>query len=288
MAKAKVKNYLSLVKFAHTIFALPFALIGYFIATRADGYSFSWNSLLLVVLCMLFARNAAMSFNRYADRTFDGLNPRTAGREIPAKVIKPNAALAFAILNSLFFVIATWFINSICFWLSPVALAVILGYSFAKRYTSLAHFILGLGLSLAPAGAYLAVAGHFSALPVVLSLAVLLWVSGFDIIYALQDDEFDREQRLHSLPALLGRKRALILSAMLHCVVALLLLWMGYSGHFGAFYWVGYVIFAGLLFYQHILVKPFDLSRVNVAFFTLNGIASLLFALFTIADLFHL
>lgn len=286
MYRAKVKNYLSLVKFAHTIFALPFALIGYFLATRADGYTFSWISLLLVVLCMLFARNAAMSFNRYADRTFDGLNPRTSGREIPASVIKPGAALIFAIINSILFVTATWFINPVCFWLSPVALAVILGYSYAKRYTALAHFILGLGLSLAPAGAYLAVAGHFSALPVVLSLAVLLWVTGFDIIYALQDDEFDRSQRLHSLPALLGRNRSLILSAALHGFVAILLFWMGYSGNFGAIYWVGYVLFAGLLFYQHLLVKPFDLSSVNVAFFTLNGIASILFAVLTIADLF--
>lgn len=286
MYRAKVKNYLSLVKFAHTIFALPFALIGYFMATKADGYLFSWNSLLLVLLCMLFARNAAMSFNRYADRMFDGLNPRTSGREIPASVIKPGAALAFTIINSILFVIATWFINRICFWLSPVALAVILGYSYSKRYTVLAHFILGLGLSLAPAGAYLAVAGHFSVLPVVLSLSVLLWVSGFDIIYALQDDAFDRLQSLHSLPALLGRKKALILSAVLHGIVAMLLFWMGYTGNFGEIYWVGYAIFAGLLFYQHFLVQPFDLSKVNVAFFTLNGIASILFATLTIADLF--
>lgn len=287
MYRAKVKNYLSLVKFAHTIFALPFALIGYFIATRADGYLFSWNSLLLVLLCMLFARNAAMSFNRYADRKFDGLNPRTSEREIPASIIKPGSALAFTIINSILFVVATWFINSICFWLSPVALAVILGYSYSKRYTALAHFILGLGLSLAPAGAYLAVAGHFSVLPVVLSLAVLLWVSGFDIIYALQDDAFDRSQSLHSLPALLGRNRALILSAVLHGMVAFLLLWMGYAGNFGTIYWVGYAIFVALLLYQHFLVKPLDLSRVNVAFFTLNGIASLLFSVFTIADLFR-
>ena len=286
MYRAKVKNYLSLVKFAHTIFALPFALIGYFIATRIDGYSFSWISLLLVILCMLFARNAARSFNRYADRLFDGLNPRTSEREIPASVIKPGAALSFAIINSLLFATATWFINPICFWLSPVALAVILGYSYSKRYTALAHFILGLGLSFAPAGAYLAVAGHFSALPVLLSLAVLFWVSGFDIIYALQDDAFDRSQSLHSLPALLGRKRALILSAVLHGIVAILLFRMGYSGNFGAIYWFGYVIFSGLLFYQHFLVKPFDLSRVNVAFFTLNGIASILFAILTIVDLF--
>ncbi len=286
MYRANVKNYLSLVKFAHTIFALPFALIGFFLATRVDGYSFSWILLLLVLLCMLFARNAAMSFNRYADRVIDGLNPRTAEREIPASLIPPGAALAFAIINSLLFVAATWFINPVCFWLSPIALAVILGYSYSKRYTSLAHFILGLGLSLAPSGAYLAVAGHFSALPVVLSFAVLLWVSGFDIIYALQDDAFDRSQRLHSIPALLGRKRALVLSAVLHSIVVILLCWMGYSGHFGPIYWVGFGVFTGLLFYQHILVNPFDLSRVNVAFFTLNGIASILFATSTIADLF--
>ena len=286
MYRANVKNYLSLVKFAHTIFALPFALIGFFLATRVDGYSFSWILLVLVLLCMLFARNAAMSFNRYADRVIDGLNPRTAEREIPASMINPGAALVFAIINSLLFITATWFINPVCFWLSPLALAVILGYSYSKRYTSLAHFILGLGLSLAPSGAYLAVAGHFSVLPVVLSLAVLLWVSGFDIIYALQDDAFDRSQKLHSIPALLGRKRALILSAVLHSIVVMLLFWMGYSGNFGPIYWVGFGIFTGLLFYQHMLVNPFDLSRVNVAFFTLNGIASILFATSTIADLF--
>jgi 4-hydroxybenzoate polyprenyltransferase len=283
---ANVNNYLSLVKFAHTIFALPFALIGYFIATRADGYAFSWNSLLLVVLCMVFARNAAMSFNRFADRMFDSQNPRTAGREIPAKVIKPSSALAFSMLNSLLFVVSTWFINRLCFWLSPLALVVILGYSYAKRYTAFSHFILGLGLSLAPAGAYLAVAGRFSLLPVILSLAVLLWVTGFDIIYALQDDEFDREQQLHSLPAALGRKWSLVLSAFLHALVGGLLFWVGLSRDFGLLFWAGYIIFGGLLVYQHLLVKPLDLSKVNMAFFTLNGIASLLFAVFTIADLF--
>jgi len=283
---ANVNNYLSLVKFAHTIFALPFALIGYFIAIRSDGYAFSWITLILVMLCMLFARNAAMSFNRYADRVFDGQNPRTAAREIPAKKIKPHAALAFAIINSMLFVAATWFINPLCFWLSPVALLVILGYSYAKRYTAFSHFILGLGLSLAPSGAYLAAAGRFSLLPVILSIAVMFWVTGFDIIYALQDDEFDREQELHSLPAALGRKWSLVLSAFLHAVVAVLLLWVGFSGNFGFLFWAGYILFAGMLLYQHLIVKPLDLSRVNVAFFTLNGIASLLFAVFTIADLF--
>jgi 4-hydroxybenzoate polyprenyltransferase len=283
---ANVNNYLSLVKFAHTIFALPFALIGYFIATRADGYAFSWISLLLVIVCMLFARNAAMSFNRYADRVYDSQNPRTAAREIPAKIIKPQSAFMFTLINSLLFVSSTWFINPLCFRLSPIALAVILGYSYAKRYTALSHFILGLGLSLAPAGAYLAVAGRFSLLPVILSLAVLFWVTGFDIIYALQDDEFDREQQLHSMPAAVGRKWALVLSAFLHALVAGLLLWVGIFGNFGWVFWIGYGIFSSLLFYQHLLVKPFDLSRVNVAFFTLNGIASLLFAVFTITDLF--
>ena len=284
---ANVNNYLSLVKFAHTIFALPFALIAYFIATRADGYNFSWNSLLLVMVCMLFARNAAMSFNRYADREFDSQNPRTSAREIPAKLIKPRSALTFTIINSSLFVAATWFINPLCFWLSPIALSVILGYSFAKRFTAFSHFILGLGLSLAPAGAYLAVAGEFSLLSVMLSLAVLFWVAGFDIIYSLQDDEFDREQQLHSMPAAVGRKWALALSAFLHALVACLLLWVGLAGNFGLIFWAGYGIFVMLLFYQHLLVKPFDLSRVNIAFFTLNGIASLLFAVFTIADLFY-
>jgi 4-hydroxybenzoate polyprenyltransferase len=282
---AKVDNYLSLVKFSHTIFALPFALLGFSLATIHNSDSLSWQLLLLVVLCMLFARNAAMSFNRWADRHIDEVNPRTAQREIPAKVIRQQSALAFCVTNAVLFVAATWFINPLCFYLSPVALIVILGYSLTKRFTALSHFVLGLGLALAPTGAYLAVTGRFDWIPVIISFSVLFWVSGFDIIYALQDDDFDRENHLRSIPVMLGRKKALNLSLLLHIITALLLLTAGIKGDFKTIYWVGLGIFSMLLFYQHTIVKYNDLRRVNVAFFTLNGIASIVFSIFAITDL---
>lgn len=280
-----MKNYLSLVKFSHTIFAMPFALIGFFLAVQLTSASFEWQLLLKVVLCMVFARNAAMAFNRYIDRNIDEKNPRTAIREIPAGIISANSALWFVILNSVAFVVTTFTINKLCFALSPVALSVVLGYSLTKRFTALCHLILGLGLSLAPIGAYLAVVGQFDLLPVLFSLAVLFWVGGFDIIYALQDEEFDRENDLFSIPVVLGKNKALMLSNLLHAFTAALLFWAGSLGDFHWPYWMGYAVFITLLVYQHTLVKPNDLSRVNLAFFTTNGIASVTFAVFVIADL---
>lgn len=282
---AKIKNYLSLIKFAHTIFALPFALLGFSLATIHISDTLSWKLLTLVLLCMLFARNAAMSFNRWADRDIDEVNPRTAQREIPARKIRQQSALAFCLINALLFVSATWFINPLCFYLSPVALIIILGYSFTKRYTALSHFVLGMGLALAPTGAYLAVTGTFDWIPVIISISVLCWVSGFDIIYALQDDEFDLENHLHSIPVMLGRKKALLLSLALHIFTAFLLILAGIIGDFKTIYWIGLGIFSILLFYQHTIIKYNDLRRVNVAFFTLNGIASVVFAVFAITDL---
>jgi len=282
---AKVGNYLSLVKFSHTIFALPFALLGFALATIHTSDSLSWRLLFLVVLCMLFARNAAMSFNRWADRHIDEANPRTAQREIPARIIGSKSALLFCISNAVLFVIVTWFINPLCFYLSPVALLVIMGYSITKRFTASSHFVLGLGLALAPTGAYLAVTGSFDWIPVLLSFSVLFWVSGFDIIYALQDDEFDTQNHLHSIPVLLGRKKALALSLVLHIITTILLVIAGIQGNFEAIYWVGLGIFSILLFYQHTIIKYNDIRRVNLAFFTLNGIASILFSLFAITDL---
>jgi 4-hydroxybenzoate polyprenyltransferase len=284
-AGAKIENYLSLVKFSHTIFALPFALLGFSLATIHNSDSLSWNLLLLVLLCMLFARNAAMSFNRWADRDIDEVNPRTSQREIPARKIRQQSAIAFSVANAILFVCVTWFINPLCFYLSPVALVIILGYSLTKRFTALSHFVLGLGLALAPTGAYLAVTGNFDWIPVIISLSVLCWVSGFDIIYALQDDDFDRENHLRSVPVLLGRKKSLDLSLVLHIFTALLLAAAGVKGDFKIIYWIGLGIFCVLLFYQHTIVKYNDLRRVNVAFFTLNGIASVVFAVFAITDL---
>lgn len=280
-----VKHYLSLVKFSHTIFALPFALIGFMLSVH-EGYSFSWKLFLLVLACMVTARNAAMAFNRYIDRRFDVLNPRTAIREIPAGIIQPGNALFFIILNAAVFVAATWFINAICFYLSPVALFVILFYSYTKRFTPLCHLVLGVGLSLAPIGAYLAVTGHFAWLPLLFSFTVFCWVSGFDIIYALQDESFDREHRLNSIPVMLGTRGALRFSEVLHAFSVAFVIVAGIYGHFNFLYWLGVAVFIGLIVYQHSIVKPNDLSRVNLAFGTTNGIASVVFAAFTITSLF--
>ena len=235
---------------------------------------------------MVFARSAAMAFNRYLDRRWDALNPRTAVREIPKGIITPRNALLFTIVNCILFITATWFINRICFYLSPVALAVVLGYSYTKRFTPLCHLILGLGLSLALIGAYLAVTGAFHWLPILFSFAVLFWVSGFDIIYALQDVEFDQSQKLYSIPAWLGKERALRVSEILHLLSATCVVAAGKFGQFGVLYWVGVLVFIGCLVYQHSIVKPNDLRRVNIAFMTMNGIASVVFAVFVIADLF--
>lgn len=281
----KIQKYLSLVKFAHSIFAMPFALIGFALATYNFSDNINYTLLLLVVLCMILARNSAMSFNRWIDRNFDKLNPRTAMREIPAEIIKPGSALTFSIINGLLFITASWFINETCFYLSPVALLIILGYSVTKRFTSLSHFILGLGLSLAPIGAYLSISGTFDLAPLVLSVAVLFWVSGFDVMYALQDESFDRQIKLKSVPVWLGTKNALVLSIVAHIISAALLIWFGILIDGRLIYWIGLAIFILLLFYQHLLVKPSDLSRMNLAFFTLNGIASILYAVMTIFDL---
>mgnify|MGYP000274069193 FL=1 len=279
-----MRKYLSLIKFSHTIFAMPFALIGFFLATKSN--EFEWMTLLYVVLCMIFARSAAMAFNRYIDRDIDAANLRTAQvREIPNGSIKANSALIFVIINSLLFVTTTYLINSLCFLLSPIALLVILGYSYTKRFTALCHLILGLGLALAPIGAYLAVTGQFDVIPLLFSVAVLFWVSGFDIIYSLQDQEFDNEQTLHSIPVLIGTKNALNLSKTLHFLTFSALSIAGSFGDFSLYYWIGFGIFTTLLIYQHILVKHNDLSKVNLAFFTANGIGSVIFGVFVIADL---
>ncbi|MET0636237.1 MAG: UbiA-like polyprenyltransferase [Chitinophagaceae bacterium] len=319
-----VRTYLSLIRFSHTIFAMPFAMIGFFLALAephfagplsfeglggdgflsapaagisADSLIYKLNStdnryvligiyLLLVIACMVFARSAAMAFNRYLDRHFDAKNPRTAIREIPAGILSASSVLWFTIINCILFIVCTWFINRTCFYLSPVALLVVLGYSYTKRFTPLCHLVLGLGLSLAPIGAYLAVTGAFALLPVLFSFAVIFWVSGFDIIYALQDEEFDRTEKLFSMPSWLGKQKALRVSEVLHLLSALCVIAGGIYGQFHWLYWVGVAVFAGMLVYQHSIVRPDDLRKVNLAFMTANGIASIVFALFVIADLF--
>jgi 4-hydroxybenzoate polyprenyltransferase len=219
------------------------------------------------------------------DRSFDAKNPRTAIREIPKGIISANNALIFTIISCALFLVSCFFINKLCFYLAPVALFVILFYSYTKRFTPLCHLVLGIGLSLAPIGAYLAVTGAFALLPVLFSLAVIFWVSGFDIIYALQDIDFDKSQNLYSMPAWLGKSKALHVSESLHVLSAGCVIYAGLYGQFGWWYWIGIAVFAGMLIYQHSIVKPNDLSKVNIAFMTANGIASVVFAVFVIADL---
>jgi 4-hydroxybenzoate polyprenyltransferase len=267
---------------------MPFALIGFTMGyleyTKVNSQMpFDWTLLVKIVLCMVFARSAAMAFNRYLDRRFDALNPRTAQREIPAGVIKPGQAMAFTIINCILFVVTTWFINSACFQLSFVALFVVLFYSYTKRFTALCHVVLGVGLSLSPIGSYLAVTGEFALLPLLFSFAVVTWVSGFDIIYALQDEQFDRSNKLHSIPAAIGTRNSLLVSTVLHILSAGFVFWAGFLGNFSIIYWIGAVFYAALLVYQHMLVKPNDLSKVGIAFANTNGIASVVFACFTIA-----
>jgi len=280
-----VKNYFSLVKFSHTVFAMPFALIGFTLGIKWGNEQFSPGLLALIILCMVFARNAAMGFNRIVDRKIDALNPRTKNREIPSGKISSASATLFVILNSLLFIITTAFINRLTLYLSPVALLVILLYSLAKRQTALCHFILGLGLSLAPLGAYISVTGRFDLLPVLYSLIVLTWVSGFDIIYSLMDDAFDREHNLYSIPASFGIKNAILISVMVHLLTIILVVVAGIKGNGGFLFMTGAAIFISLLVYQHLIVKHDNLTRVNVAFGITNGVASILFALFVIIDL---
>ncbi|MBK8632983.1 MAG: UbiA family prenyltransferase [Saprospiraceae bacterium] len=286
-----MKNYLSLIKFSHTIFALPFALVGFFLASHHVDAVFSWQKLLLVILCMVFARTAAMAFNRWQDRDIDAINPRTKIREIPAGILSSNKVLIFVIINCCLFIATTFFINPLCFYLSPIALLIVLGYSFTKRFTFLCHLILGMGLALAPVGAYLAVTGSFDLLPIIYGFAVLFWTAGFDIIYALQDEEFDKENQLQSIPVLLGKDRALMLSNILHLISGTLMIVAGFVAardytalHF--LHFVGLAIFISLLIYQHTLVKANDLSKVNLAFFTTNGLASLVFGSLFILDFY--
>lgn len=281
-----MKKYFSLVLFAHSIFALPFAMIGFFLGVANSPQPFNWTLFILVLLCMVFARNSAMAFNRYLDRNIDAKNPRTKSRDIPAGKISANEALIFVMINCVLFIIATAFINKLCFYLSPVALFVVLFYSYTKRFTALCHLILGLGLALAPIGAYIAVTGSFSLVPVLYSFAVLFWVSGFDIIYALQDEEFDRKEQLHSIPAAIGIKNALSLSVVLHICSALCVILPIFFTTFSYPYYAGVIFFCAMLVYQHLLVKPGDISKVDRAFATTNGFASVIFAICFLLDVF--
>ena len=284
--KKNINNYLSLVKFSHTIFALPFALIGVFSAATISEGELSLRLFILILLCMIFARNAAMGFNRYADRKIDAINPRTASREIPAGIITSNNAAIFIILNVAAFIITTFFINLLCFYLSPVAIAIILFYSLSKRFTYLCHVVLGVSLSIAPIGASVAILGEFTLFPFLIGTAVLFWVSGFDILYALQDEEFDKTNKLNSIPSIFGIKKALIFSALLHLCSIMTIFIAGVIFEMNTIYFIGASIFAIIITWEHFVVTVKNISRVNLAFATMNGLASIIFAIFTIISFY--
>lgn len=280
-----ISKYLRLVKFSHTIFAMPFALMAFTYALWSTDAEFLWWLLLQVVLCMVFARNVAMGFNRWADRNIDKENPRTADREIPAGVISPRKAMIFVVINAILFIATASTINILTAILSPVALAVVMFYSYCKRFTSLAHLVLGLSLSIAPAGAYIAVTGTLSFAPCLLSLLVLTWCGGFDIIYALQDAEFDRKRGLHSIPSRFSVATSLYISIALHCVsVAALIAFAIYLPQ-SWLLWCGIALFSAILVAEHILVTPKKQRSIGIAFGTLNGLASLTLAVFVIANI---
>lgn len=281
----KVSDYASLVKFSHTIFAMPFALLAFVYALVTTGTPFDWLLLVKVLVCMVSARNAAMGFNRWLDRDIDAQNPRTAGRDIPAGRISPRAAMTFVVVNCVVFVLAAWWINTLALALSPVALVVLLGYSATKRFTSLAHLVLGLALGIAPVGAYIAVTGTFAAMPCLLTLAVMTWTAGFDILYSMQDVAFDRSHALHSIPARFSLVQSTFISLALHVISLIAVAAIGVGFGFGWWYWIGTALFAVILVVQHVLYRPSRIDRIGATFGLVNGLASVTYALFAIIDL---
>ena len=283
---SKIGDYLRLVKFSHTIFAMPFALLSFTYAwLTAEHDAVLWVVLLQVVACMVFARNVAMGFNRWADRKIDAENPRTANREIPAGVISSRGAVIFIIINALLFVATTITINPLCAWLSPVALFVVMFYSYCKRFTAMAHIVLGLSLGIAPVGAYIAVTGTTVVECWLLAAVVTTWCAGFDIIYALQDAEFDRKRGLHSIPSHFSATTSLIISALLHLASVGLLVWFALSQPHTWLLYTGCALFAAILALEHYLVTPTKQRNIGIAFGTLNAMASMSLAVCLIANL---
>lgn len=281
----KIGDYMGLVKFSHTIFAMPFALMAFVFALKTANVQFSWILLLQIVGCMVFARNVAMGFNRWTDWKIDSKNPRTASREIPAGKISPKSAMIFVIINALLFIVTSLSINLLTAILSPVALAVVMFYSYCKRFTSLAHIVLGLSLGIAPSAAYIATSGTLTFAPCLISLLVLTWCGGFDIIYALQDLDFDRESGLHSIPVRFGVRGALYISIALHAVSILSLILFALCCPQGVLLWIGVALFSLCIIVEHVLVTPTKQRSIGIAFGTLNGIASLTLATFVILQL---
>ena len=286
---AKVVDYLNLVKFSHTIFAMPFALLSFTFAVKGlpEEHQSLWWVLLFVqvLLCMVFARNVAMGFNRWADRYIDADNPRTAQREIPAGKVSPKQAVWFVVVNAAWFIFVAATINPLCGWLSPVALAVVMFYSYCKRFTSLAHLVLGLSLGIAPVGATIAVLGRITPESIVLALGVMCWSAGFDIIYALQDAEFDRERGLRSIPSRFSTRTSLIISALLHLVsISFIVLYTTFQPQ-SWLAWLGCALFTIIVASEHILVTPTKQRNIGIAFGTFNALASVAYGVTLIANL---
>ncbi len=283
----RIRIILEMIKFEHTIFALPFALISALLAARAAGLPHGLPTLRMtgwILVAMLGARSAAMAFNRIADARLDARNPRTASRAIPAGILTVGQVALFTLAALALFEVAAYELNLLCFALSPLALVTFLGYSYTKRFTSLAHFALGAATGIAPVGAWIAVTGRFDVVPLLLGASVLLWIGGFDIIYALQDLQVDRREGLHSLPVRLGPARALLVSRAMHAVMLGCLVTAGVLSALGPAYYAGVTVVACLIAYEHSLVSPDDLSRVNMAFFTLNGWVSICLFAFVAID----
>jgi 4-hydroxybenzoate polyprenyltransferase len=284
---ARLKMTLAMIKFEHSLFALPFALTGALLAWRHENFATPGlpAKLLWITAAMVGARSAAMAFNRLADAAIDARNPRTATRHLPAGLLSARFVWLFLAASIGLFALAAYALNPLCLALSPVALAVILAYSYCKRFTSLSHLVLGLALGIAPTAAWIAITGAIDLRTGWLTLAVLLWTAGFDIIYACQDHDFDRAAGLHSIPARYGIAKALVLSRLLHAGMIAALIVLAAQFTLGAVAYAGIALVAALLIYEHSLVHATDLSRVNVAFFTLNGWVSILFSLFWMVEI---
>jgi 4-hydroxybenzoate polyprenyltransferase len=277
MAKSRIQTVLEMIKFEHSVFALPFALVGALLAARTLP---SWRQIFWIVVAMVGARSAAMTINRIADIEFDRRNPRTANRALPKGELSLGFAWGFTVAASAVLVIAASQLNRLALELSPVALAVLFFYSYTKRFTSFSHLVLGFCLGISPAAAWIAIRGSLDPRMLILCAAVTLWVGGFDVLYACQDVEFDKSAGLHSIPKRFGIARALLIARLMHILMIGLLCWLAWSFALAWPAWVGIAAVAALLAYEHSLVKPNDLSRLDAAFFTLNGCVSIIFALF--------
>jgi 4-hydroxybenzoate polyprenyltransferase len=284
----RLRLTLEMIRFEHSVFALPFALTGALLAFRESGtfVANGWRVLLWIVIAMVGARSAAMAFNRLVDADIDGRNPRTKGRHLPSGLLSRNFCIGFTVASSVLFLFASWELNTLCFRLAPLALAVVLFYSYTKRFTHFSHLVLGFALGIAPAAAWIAVSGSLDPRILWLTAAVTFWTAGFDIIYSCQDFEFDSESQLFSIPRALGIIKALMVARALHVLMIFSLLMLVYQLQLGSLAVAGVAAVAALLIYEHTLVKAGDLSRVNAAFFTMNGWVSVLFFVFWAADIF--